>query len=86
MVQIQNKQRVKNIVVDALSISPLNGNQETTQKSTYQKEILSEINYIEEIPEDDFNIHFKTIQQYQWAEPSLMAKYKDGTHHKFFFF
>ena len=31
----------KNIVADAISRSQLNGNQETTQKSTYQKEIMS---------------------------------------------
>ena len=37
----------KNIVAYALSIFPLNGNQETTQKSTYQKEIVSEINNME---------------------------------------
>ena len=37
----------KNIVADPLSRLPLNGNQETTKKSTYKKEIVSEINYIE---------------------------------------
>ena len=37
----------KNILADALSRLPFNGNQETTQKSTYQKEIVSEINDIE---------------------------------------
>ena len=36
----------KNIVVDIISIIPLNGNKETTKKSTYQQEILSEINDI----------------------------------------
>ena len=34
----------KNMVVDAPSILALNGNQDTTQKFTYQKEIVSEIN------------------------------------------
>ena len=37
----------KNIVVDAWSIFPINGNQETTQNSAYGKEIVSEINDIE---------------------------------------
>ena len=37
----------KNIVADALSRFPLNGNQETTQKSIYQNEIVSEINNTE---------------------------------------
>ena len=40
----------ENIVADALSIFPSNGNQETTQRPTYQKEILSEINDTKEIP------------------------------------
>ena len=43
-----------NIVADGLSIIPLNGNEETTQKSTYQQEIVSEINDIEEILESTF--------------------------------
>ena len=34
----------KNVVADALSMLPFNDNEETTQKSTYQKEIVSEIN------------------------------------------
>ena len=37
----------KNILADALSIFLTNENQETKQKSTYQKEIVSEINDIE---------------------------------------
>ena len=40
----------KNRVSDALSILPLNVNEKTTQNSTYQKEILSEIYDIEELP------------------------------------
>ena len=36
----------KNIVADALSRLPLNGNQDNTQNPTYQKEIVSEINVI----------------------------------------
>ena len=39
----------KNILADTLSILPPNMNQDTTQKSNYQKEIVSEINDIEEL-------------------------------------
>ena len=35
----------------------LNGNEEATQNSTYQKEIVSEINDIKEVPEGDFPIN-----------------------------
>ena len=41
----------KKILSDKLSILPLNGNKETTQKSTSKQEILSEINNIKEISE-----------------------------------
>ena len=44
---------------------PLNGNQETTQNSTYQREIMSEINDIKELPEGTFPINLKLIQKYQ---------------------
>ena len=43
---------------------------------------MSEINDTEEIPEGTFPINLKSIAKYQRVEPSLMAKYKDGTHHK----
>ena len=36
----------KNIAADGLSKTPLNGHEETKQKSTYQQEIMSEINCI----------------------------------------
>ena len=36
----------KEILVDALPIMPLNDNKDTTQKSTYKNQIVSEINYI----------------------------------------
>ena len=37
----------KNILSDVLSRVTMNRNEDTTQKSTYQQEIVSEINYIE---------------------------------------
>ena len=43
---------------------------------------MSEINDTEEILEGTFPIHLKLIQKYQRSEPSLMAKYKNGTYHK----
>ena len=86
MVQIWNISKVrKNIVSDALSIFTLNRNQETTQKSTYQQEIVSEINDIKDIPEGTFPINLKLIQKYQRSEPSIIAKYKNGTYHKGYF-
>ena len=59
-----------------------NGNQENTHKSNYQKEIMSEINDIKELLEGTFPINIKLIQKYQQMEPSIKAKYKDGTYHK----
>ena len=55
----------KNIVVETLSIFPLDGNQETTLKSTYKKEIVSEINDTKEIPEGKFPVNLKWIKQQQ---------------------
>ena len=46
----------KSIVADVPSILTLNGNQETTQKSTYQKKILPEINDIKGLLEGTFSI------------------------------
>ena len=43
---------------------------------------MPEINDTEEIPEGDFSIDLKFIQRNQRAEPSLMAKYKNGMYHK----
>ena len=60
----------------------MNGNQETTQKSIYQQEIVSEMNDIEELPECTFTITLKLIQKYKRLEPSIIAKYKTGTYHK----
>ena len=62
----------KYIVVDAPSRLPLNGNQYTIQKYTYQKEIVSEINDIKELPEVTFPIILK-------------AKYKYSKYHKGYF-
>ena len=76
----------KYIVSDALSIFPFNGNQDSSQNSTYQKEIVPEINDIEEIPEGTFPINLKLFKKYQWSEPILMAKYQDGTCHKGYFY
>ena len=45
------------MVVDSLSILPLNVNQDTTQQSTRQEEIVSYINDIKKIPEGYFPIN-----------------------------
>ena len=75
----------KNIVADALSISTLNVNQETTQKSTYQQKILSEINDNKETTEGNLSINLYLIQKYQRAKPSMIDKYTNGTYHKGYF-
>ena len=64
----------KNKVIDALSRLPLNGTQETTKKYTYKKEIVSEINDIKEIPEGNFPINLRLIDQYKQMKPILIAK------------
>ena len=46
---------------------------------------MSEINKIEELPEDTFLINIKLIQKYKQEEPIVMAKYKDGTYHEGYF-
>ena len=66
----------KNIVTDGLSRIPLNKNQETAQKSTYQQKIVSQINDTEEIPEGIFPITLELINKYQWKHPILLDKYK----------
>ena len=53
------------MVADRLSRIPLNGNNETEKKSTYQQEIVSEYNDIEEIPEGNFPINLKLFQKNQ---------------------
>ena len=63
----------------------MNGNQDTRNKFTYQKEIVSEINDTEELPEGTFAINLKLIQKYQQEEPSIIAKYKYGKYHKSYF-
>ena len=44
--------------------------------------MVSEINDTEEIPEDTFPNNLKFIQKYQYSEPSIIAKYENGTYHK----
>ena len=69
-------------MTDGLSRIPLNRNQETTQKSTYQQEIVSETNGNEELPEGTFPINLTLIQKHQQEEPRIIAKYKTGKYHK----
>ena len=59
---IENIKDEKKIVADTLLRFPFGVNQETTYKSTYQHEIVSEINYIEGIPEGNFPINLTLIQ------------------------
>ena len=71
-----------NTVADGLSGIPLNGNQENKYKSTYQQEIVWEINDTKELPEGNLPINLKLIQKYQRLEPRIIDKYKTGTYHK----
>ena len=43
---------------------------------------MSEINDIKELPGSNFPINLKLIKTYQWSEPIILAKYKNGTYHK----
>ena len=63
-------------MVYVLSRLTIDGDQKTTQQSTYKKEISSEINKSEELPKGVFPINLKSISQYQRKNPSLIAKYK----------
>ena len=48
-------------MVDALSLFPININQEAKHKSTYKRGIVSEIIDTRELPEGIFPIHLKLI-------------------------
>ena len=82
---IEYIQGENNIVSYVISRIPLNMNQDTTQKSTYQQEIFSEINDIEELPEGTFPVNLKLIQKYQWLEPIILAKYGTGAYQQYSF-
>ena len=55
----------KNIVPRALYWLYTNRNQETTQYSTYKKEIVSELNDTKELSEDIFRMNLRLIGYYQ---------------------
>ena len=42
---------------------------------------MSEINDTKEIPEGNFPINLKIIEQHQQKYPRLVAKYKEGAYH-----
>ena len=46
---------------------------------------MSEINDIRKIPESNFPINLKFIQQHQQSQPRIISKYKYGIYHKVFF-
>ena len=54
----------KNISSDALSRLTNNGNEETTHKTTYTMEAMSELYNIEEFPEGTFTPSFNLIYRY----------------------
>ena len=59
-----------------LSQLPNNGNQNTTHKSNYITENMSEINDIKELYKNVFLRFIEMIDQYQWKYPVQMARYK----------
>ena len=63
----------------------LNGSEEIKQNSTYQQEIVSETNDIEELPEGNFPMNLKFIAKHQREGPSIIATYQDGIYHKGYF-
>ena len=46
---------------------------------------MAEINEIKELPEGNFPINLKFIQQHQQSQPRIISKYKYGIYHKVFF-
>ena len=54
-------------------------NENTTNESTYKKEIVSEINNTKERPESIFPIDLGLIYQYKRKNPSQMVKYEKYT-------
>ena len=61
----------KQIVADPLSRFPENGNQETTNKSTYTMENMLELYNTKELPYDRFTLSFKLIYCYHQEYPFL---------------
>ena len=57
--------RKKNIVADALSRSPNNGNQDNTHKKKCTTETMRELYDIEELPEGTFPLYFNLTEHYQ---------------------
>ena len=63
----------KNIIAEALSQLPNNGNKNTTDESTYTTKIVSELYDIDELPEGTFTLSFKLKDRYQ-QEDHLLTK------------
>ena len=57
------------MVANSQSTPPLNGNQETTHKSTYKNETVSKINDTGEIPEGTFPINQKLMKKINIETP-----------------
>ena len=71
----------KGLEARMLELLSINGNQETTQEPTYKKELVSEINDTEGLPEGIFSI-IKLVEQYQQIDPILKGKYEIGAYQK----
>ena len=61
---IEHYQGKENWVADSQLTFPINDNQMNTHKYSYEKEIMSETNYIKELTEDILPINLRSINQY----------------------
>ena len=75
----------ENMVADALSRLPNNGNQKTTHESTYKTENISELYDIDELPEGMFPISSNIIDRYQREDPVLSEKLNSVEYQKGYF-
>ena len=85
MVRVYNISKMGKYSGIQATIFFLNRNQDSTHNSNYKKEIVSEINDIEEITEGTFLINFKLIKKYQRKYPRLLDKYKEGAYQTGYF-
>ena len=72
--------RQENIVPDAQSRLPVDGNKYYIDKSTYTTENMSKSYNIEELSEGTFPLTFKIIDHQLWEYPGLMVKLKCATY------
>ena len=70
--------RAKNIVADATSRFPSNGQPKSTHKSNYITKILLEIYDVEKLPNGTLPLKSTTIDHYQREYSGIKAKFKSA--------